>query len=469
MTKNKKYFLAVDIGASSGRHILGYINDENRLQLEEIYRFNNGVVKRGNHLCWNIKELFKEILNGLKKCKEINKIPLYMGIDTWAVDFVLLDKEDNILGDTVSYRDNRTEHIPEKIFSKISEQELYQRTGIQKLNFNTINQLYSIKESNPEYFEKADSFLMIPDYFNFLLTGKKAIEYTNATTTQFFNIHSLDWDKEILEKLDIPKRIFTPVQMAGTSLGRLKKEIIEEIGFDLEVILSASHDTASAVLATPSTEEKFLYLSSGTWSLFGSELKIPVCSEESRKINFTNEGGVDYNYRYLKNIMGLWILQNIRKELENKYSFPELAKLAQSYKKETICINVNDNHFLAPESMLKAIENYCIEKFNYKISSLEETLSIVYHSLAQSYADTAKELEEILNYKFAVLHIVGGGCQDEYLNRLTAEKTGYKVFAGPIEATAIGNITAQMLGKNIFKSIKEARETIYNSFEIKKY
>lgn len=288
--ENITYFLAVDIGASSGRHILGYMDSDNKLQLEEIYRFNNGVKLLNNHLCWDIKQLFNEILNGLKKCKEINKIPSYLGIDTWAVDFVLLDKENNIIGDCVSYRDNRTETIPEKIFSIIAEEELYKRTGIQKLNFNTINQLYAIKENNPKDLEKAENLLMIPDYFNFLLTGKKVIEYTNATTTQLFNIKSLDWDKEILKMLAIPERIFVPVQMAGTSLGKLKKEIVEEIGFDLEVMLTTSHDTASAVLAIPNTENKMLYLSSGTWSLLGSELKTPVCSEESRKMNFTNEG-----------------------------------------------------------------------------------------------------------------------------------------------------------------------------------
>lgn len=467
--KNTEYFLAVDIGASSGRHILGYIDIDNKLKLEEIYRFNNGVKQQNGYLCWDIHQLFKEILNGLKKCKEINKIPSYLGIDTWAVDFILLDKNDNLIGNSVSYRDSRTEGIPEKVFSKISEKELYERTGIQKLNFNTINQLYAIKEENPEFLEKAESFLMIPDYFNFLLTGKKAIEYTNATTTQLFNINSLDWDKEILNILNIPEKIFTPVKMAGTPLGKLKKEIIETIGFDLEVILTASHDTASAVLAIPSTEDKMLYLSSGTWSLLGSELKTPICTEESRQMNFTNEGGVNYNYRYLKNIMGLWILQNIRKELNNQYSFPELAKMAKKYTGKILIIDINDNNFLAPASMIKAVENYCINKFSHKPDSLEEILSIVYHSLAQSYANTIKELENILNKKFKTLHIVGGGCQDEYLNILTAEKTGCSVLAGPIEATAIGNIAAQMLGKNIFTSVKNARKTIYNSFTIKKY
>lgn len=467
--KNIEYFLAIDIGASSGRHILGHMNEENKLQIEEIYRFNNGVKKVDNHLCWDLNQLFYEIINGLKKCKELNKIPSYLGIDTWAVDFVLLDKKNNILGNSISYRDSRTKNIPEKIFSKVNEKELYKRTGIQKLNFNTIYQLYSLRENDSQILENAETFLMIPDYFNFLLTGKKAIEYTNATTTQLFNINSLNWDKELLNTLNIPEKIFASVQMAGTPLGTLKKEVVDEIGFDLEVLLTTSHDTASAVLAIPSTDDQTLYLSSGTWSLLGSELKVPLCNEKSRKLNFTNEGGMNYNYRYLKNIMGLWILQNIRKELDCKYSFPELAKMAKSCQEKPLIIDINDNNFLAPTSMIKAIENYCIDNFSYKPNSINEVLSIVYHSLAKSYANSIKELENILDKKFETLHIVGGGCQDEYLNSLTAKEIGCKVLAGPIEATAIGNITAQMIGKNIFSSIKEARKAIYNSFEIKKY
>lgn len=467
--KDNKYFLAIDIGASSGRHILGYLGDNNKIHLEEIYRFSNGITEKNNYFCWNLNYLFSEIINGLKKCKEINKIPSYVGIDTWAVDFVLLDENEKIIGDCISYRDNRTKGIPEKVFLKITERELYERTGIQKLEFNTIYQLYSIKVNNPEILEKSKNLLLIPDYFNFLLTGKKCTEYTNATTTQLFNINSLNWDLELLDLLGLPKNIFTDVKMSGTSLGNLKKDIVNEIGFDVEVLMATSHDTASAVLSIPSIDNKMLYLSSGTWSLLGTELNKPLCNEESRKKNFTNEGGMYYNYRFLKNIMGLWILQNIKKELKNKYSFPELANLAKNYKGDIKIIDVNDNGFLSPLSMINSIENYCVKHFSYKPSSLEEILSIIYNSLAKSYGDSIKELETILNYKFNTLHIVGGGCQDEYLNQLTAEKTGYKILAGPIEATATGNILSQMLGKNIFKTIEEARKTVYNSFIIKQY
>lgn len=466
MNQNK-YFLAIDIGASSGRHILGYIKDK-KLQLEEIYRFKNGVYDNNNQLCWDLKSLFKEILNGLKKCKEMNKIPSTLAIDTWGVDFVLLDNEDKILGDTVSYRDNRTANIPEEIFKIISKEEIYKRTGIQNLVFNTINQLYSIKKTST-LFEKANTFLMIPDYFNFLLTGKKVNEYTNASTTQLLNLETSYWDFELLEKLGIPKNIFQPIVEAGTSLGFLKDEIVKEIGFDLEVITAPSHDTASAVLAVPSIEDNFLYLSSGTWSLLGTESINYNSSLESLKANFTNEGGYSKNYRYLKNIMGLWIMQNIKKELEDKYTFPELSEMAKNFQGKKYLIDVNDNNFLAPNSMIKAIKNYCQNKFNYNPESIEEVVSIVYSSLAKSYTQTIQEIEKLTSQKFSSLYIIGGGCQDNYLNYLAAQKSGLEVFAGPIEATAIGNLGCQMLNKKYFNSVKEFRNFIFNSFDIKKF
>lgn len=466
MNQNK-YFLAIDIGASSGRHILGYIKDK-KLQLEEIYRFKNGVYDNNNQLCWDLKSLFKEILNGLKKCKEMNKIPSTLAIDTWGVDFVLLDNEDKILGDTVSYRDNRTANIPEEIFKIISKEEIYKRTGIQNLVFNTINQLYSIKKTS-NLFEKANTFLMIPDYFNFLLTGKKVNEYTNASTTQLLNLETSYWDFELLEKLGIPKNIFQPIVEAGTSLGFLKDEIVKEIGFDLEVITAPSHDTASAVLAVPSIEDNFLYLSSGTWSLLGTESINYNSSLESLKANFTNEGGYSKNYRYLKNIMGLWIMQNIKKELEDKYTFPELSEMAKNFQGKKYLIDVNDNNFLAPNSMIKAIKNYCQNKFNYNPESIEEVVSIVYSSLAKSYTQTIQEIEKLTSQKFSSLYIIGGGCQDNYLNYLAAQKSGLEVFAGPIEATAIGNLGCQMLNKKYFNSVKEFRNFIFNSFDIKKF
>lgn len=465
--EQNRYFLAIDIGASSGRHILGYIKNQ-KLQLEEIYRFKNEVHAQNNQLCWDLKKLFNEILNGLKKCKEINKFPSTLAIDTWGVDFVLLDKEDKILGETVSYRDSRTNGIPEEIFKIISKENVYQRTGIQNLVFNSINQLYSIRKTS-NILNEASAFLMIPDYFNFLLTGKKVNEYTNASTTQLLNLEISNWDFELLDKLDIPKNIFQPIVPAGTSLGFLKKEIIEEIGFDLEVITAPSHDTASAVLAVPCSEDNFLYLSSGTWSLLGTESKKYNSSLESLKSNFTNEAGYNKTYRYLKNIMGLWIIQNVKKELEDKYSFSELSQMANDFCGEKYIIDVNDNEFLAPTSMIEAIKDYCKNNFNHIPNSIEEIVAIVYNSLTLSYANTIKEIEKLTSQKFNTLYIIGGGCQDNYLNYLTSKKSGIKVFAGPIEATAIGNLGSQLLNKKYFSSVKEFRSFVLNSFDIKKY
>lgn len=466
MNQNR-YFLAIDIGASSGRHILGYIKDK-KLQLEEIYRFKNGIYNNNSQLCWDLNSLFKEILNGLKKCKEMDKIPSTLAIDTWGVDFVLLDNEDKILGDTVSYRDNRTVGISEEVFKIVSKEEIYKRTGIQNLVFNTINQLYSLKKSS-NILGKANTFLMIPDYFNFLLTGKKVNEYTNASTTQLLNLETSCWDFELLEKLDIPKKIFQPIVEAGTSLGFLKDKIIKEIGFDLEVITAPSHDTASAVLSVPSTEDNFLYLSSGTWSLLGTESKDYNSSLKSSEANFTNEGGYSKNYRYLKNIMGLWIMQNIKKELKDRYTFPELSEMAKNFQGKKYIIDVNDNEFLAPISMIEAIKNYCQNKFNHNPENIEEVVSIIYNSLAKSYTQTIQVIEKLTSQKFSSLYIIGGGCQDDYLNFLTAQESGLEVFAGPIEATAIGNLGCQMLNKKYFSSVKEFRSFIFNSFNIKKF
>ena len=304
---------------------------------------------------------------------------------------------------------------------------------------------------------------MIPDYFNFLLTGNKFNEHTNASTTQILNIEKSNWDYDILKVLGIPNNIFQDIIEPATHIGFLKKEIKDEIGFDLEVISAPSHDTASAVLAVPSVTDNFLYLSSGTWSLLGSELKEYNNSIESFKLNFTNEYGYDNTYRYLKNIMGSWIIQNIKNELNNEYSFSMLSSMAEKTETEII-IDVNDNAFLSPTSMIEAIKEYCISNYNYQIKNINETISIVYNSLAESYSSTITDIKNILNKEIDTLFIIGGGSKDNYLNLLTEKKSKMKVFAGPSEATAIGNIICQMLKNNIFASVKDARKCIFNTF-----
>lgn len=347
----ERYYLAIDIGASSGRHMLGHIED-GKMILEEIWRFENGMKDREGSLCWDLDALFEEIKTGMKRCKELGKIPVSMGIDTWAVDYVLLDEKDQVLGKTYGYRDGRTQGVDEDVYKIISEEELYSRTGIQKQSFNTIYQLMAVKKNNPEHLKAAKNFLMLPDYFHFLLTGQKCSEYTNATSTQLINAQTNDWDRELIERLGYPQEMFLPLSQPGTLVGSFTKEIEEEVGFSCEVVLPATHDTGSAVMALPGEGDKNLYISSGTWSLMGIENKTAICTEESRKRNFTNEGGYEYRYRYLKNIMGLWMIQSVRKELENKYSFAELCAMASRRSDFPSRVDVNDPVFLAGSSAI---------------------------------------------------------------------------------------------------------------------
>ena len=461
------FYAAVDIGASSGRLMLASVSDE-KIQLEEIHRFYNGLKEKNGHLCWDTEYLFNEIKTGLKKCKKINKIPKTVGVDTWGVDFVLLDENDNLIGDSVGYRDSRTEGMDEEVYKIISEEDLYSRTGIQKAIFNTIYQLMALKKQNPEQLDKAKTLLMMPDYMHFLLTGVKAQEYTNATTGQLINPYTKDWDFELIEKLGYPKEIFQKVTVPGTSLGTLKKEIADEIGFTCEVILPATHDTGSAVLAVPSNEKNTLYISSGTWSLMGVEAMEPDCSKESHALNFTNEGGYDYRFRYLKNIMGLWMIQNVKKELEDKYSFAELCEMAETSSCDSI-VDCNDECFLAPASMMDAVANFCKNTKQDTPKEPADYARVIYRSLAVCYKKTLKEIESIQKVSYNTIFVVGGGANAKYLNELTAKETGLKVSAGPGEATAIGNILVQLLAKGEYNSLEEARSAVAKSFDVKMY
>lgn len=463
---DKKFYLAVDIGASSGRHILGWV-ENGKIRLEEIYRFENKLVKKNGHLCWDIEHLFNEVVEGIKKCKEIDRIPASLGIDTWGVDFVLLDASGKVLGDTVAYRDSRTKGMDSEVYRVIGEKELYSRNGIQKQLFNSIYQLVAIKNQSPDLLDQAEHFLMIPEYLNFLLTGEMKNEYTNATTTQLVNAKSQDWDFELMEKLGIPTKIFGKLNMPKTVVGSLTEAISERVGFQTQVVLPATHDTGAAVMAVPTTSDDAIYLSSGTWSLMGIERLIPDCSEQSREHNFTNEGGYHYRYRYLKNIMGMWMMQNLRREFKHKYTFEELYQLAYIGRYFTSVVNVNAEDFLAPESMTKALQDYCA-KTNQEVPETQcELLYCVYCSLARCYAQTVVEIEEVTGKKYNKIHVVGGGCQDQFLNALIATETGKEVFAGPVEATALGNLMAQMLKDNVFEDLSDARRTVAKSFDVK--
>ena len=463
----EKYYLAVDIGASSGRHMLASMKD-GKMQLEEVYRFPNGMDNKNGTLCWDVERLITEIKNGLKKCKEIGKIPVSMGIDTWGVDYVLLDKDDNILGDTAGYRDSRTEGMDEKVYEVIPQDDLYARTGIQKQIVNTIYQLMAVKQSHPEYLEQAETILMIPDYFNFLLTGVKKNEYTEATTGQLISPKTNDWDYELIDMLGYNSRMFLPVSMPGTVVGDFTEEVQKEVGFNCTVVLPATHDTGSAVLAVPTNDDDAVYISSGTWSLMGIERKEADCSMESMKANFTNEGGYDHRFRYLKNIMGLWMIQSVKKEFTEDLSFAEICEMAS---KETISsiVDCNDDCFLAPKSMIEAVQKFCRDTDQQVPETVGEISSVIYNSLAKCYGDTVEEIEAITGKKYSTIYVVGGGSNAGYLNELTAKYTGRKVSAGPSEATAIGNIIVQMLHDGVFASLPEARTCVKESFDVKMY
>ncbi len=459
-----EYYLAIDIGASSGRHILGHLED-GKMVLEEIYRFPNGAHKEDGVLVWEIDHLCDEVKNGIRKCAELGKIPVSLGIDTWAVDFVLLDSTGERIGQAVSYRDSRTEGMDGEVYQLIEERELYHRTGIQKQIFNTIYQLMAVKKKEGDSLEKAEKMLLIPDYLHYLLTGKAVTEYTNATTTQLVNPDTKDWDWELIEKLGYPKKIFQKITMPGTMIGNFTPEIQAEVGFDCKVVLPATHDTASAVMAVPSSLKRPLYISSGTWSLMGTELSEAECSFDSMKHNLTNEGGYDYRYRYLKNIMGMWMIQSVRKELAPDSGFDEIGKMAEQSNIPSL-VDCNDQRFLAPANMSEEIQAACRETDQQEPKGIGEMAAVIYHSLALCYARTVEEIEEILGEKFEQIYIVGGGSSSELTDQLTANATGRTVFAGPTEATSIGNIAAQLLADGKLGSLMEARQCIFNSFPV---
>ncbi|MCR4999618.1 MAG: rhamnulokinase [Lachnospiraceae bacterium] len=462
-----KYYLAVDIGASSGRHILSWM-EHGKIRYEEIHRFANGMDEVNGHKVWDTKRLFREILVGMKKCHDLGKNPVSMGIDTWGVDYVLLDDKDELVANTYAYRDSRTMDMDTAVYERIMEQDLYARTGIQKAIFNTIYQLMAMKVQQPDALELAQTMLMIPDYLNFLLTGVKKQEYTNATTTQLVNPVTNQWDMELIDMLGFPKRLFGELSMPGTVVGSLTKAVQDEVGFNCTVLLPATHDTGAAVMSVPNTTDQVLYLSSGTWSLFGCELMTADCSDAARRANFTNEGGYDYRYRFLKNIMGLWMIQSVKKELKDTYSFAELCKLAEEADIDSV-VDANATCFLAPASMIDAVQEACVESGQPVPKTPGEIARVIYRSLAVCYQKAAEELEALTGHQYDTIYVVGGGSNADYLNQLTADMTGKVVLAGPSEATALGNIGAQLIADGVFSELRCFRRAVAESFELKAF
>lgn len=449
------YYLAIDIGASSGRHILGYI-DNGRLKLEEIHRFENYITNQNSALVWDIEHLVNEVKKGIAKCKEIGKIPSTVAIDTWGVDYIFLDESKKEIKPCYCYRDSRTNAVVDEVESLVSPAQLYAKTGIQKQNFNTIYQLYADKKSGR--LQNAKYFLMMPEYLSFKLTGVCKNEYTNATTTGLVNAKTKTWDNDILSALDLPSELFGALNTLSSLVGDLSADIQKAVGFNCAVLFAPSHDTASAVCACPMADND-LYISSGTWSLIGTEITQPILSDNARKLNFSNEGGIDYRFRFLKNYMGMWLFQNIRRNLNKSMTYDEMMTLAMNCG-EYKYFDVNDRTLVAPDNMIDAIGKLICS------DDLGLILNSAYHSLAKSYSEAVSEIEAVTGKRFNAIHIVGGGCQDEYLNALTRDYTGKDVTAGPIEATATGNIISQIISDKKI-SLATARKIIKKSFDIK--
>ncbi|MCL2499184.1 MAG: rhamnulokinase [Defluviitaleaceae bacterium] len=423
-----KYRLAADIGASSGRLVLGW-------PLEEIHRFDNGMVDINGQLCWDLENILDGIKTGLDKCIEIGKPPCSIGIDTWGVDFVLLDAAGNLLGNPVAYRDKRTDGMREYVHMIVPEDELYERTGIISQPFNTVYQLMAVKLSHPEWLERAAHFLMVPDYLHYRLCGAVSNEYTNATTTGLVNARTRQWDREIISRLGFPAHLFGKLTQPGTVIGKLKG--YEHI--DCSVTVPATHDTAGAVM---SAKDDAIFISSGTWSLMGIKKEEPDTSAASRAAGFTNEGGYGGSIRYLKNIMGLWMIQSVRKELDAAYDFTELCEMAERADIESI-VDCDDERFFSPVSMVNEIKDACALSGQAVPRTPAELAKVVYQSLACCYAKAATQLEELTGKAYDTINIIGGGAKAEYLNRLTALRTGKEIIVGPYEATAMGNLIIQ--------------------------
>ena len=470
-----KNYLAIDIGASSGRHIIGRV-ENGKIALEEIFRFTNSQVRKDGHDCWDIDALVESVKEGIDAA--LAKGPVEsIGLDTWGVDFVLLDGNGERCSDAVAYRDARTAGAAEEIESSVMPfAELYRRTGIQKPSFNTIYQLWALMKEHPEQLERAASFLTVPEYINYRLTGNIVHEYTDSSTTALLDAAKKDWDRDLIEKLGLPARIFGKLEMPGATVGEYR---------GVKVVLPAMHDTGSAYLAVPARDDKAVYLSSGTWSLLGVENEKPITTKAACAANFTNEGGAWGRYRFLKNIMGLWMIQSIRRELNGvkyvegkdssasaealaslsdyekgkEYSFADLSNIARGENGYNILVDVNEQRFMNPDSMIGEVVKAAAAEGRAP-RTVGELMQCVYKSLAECYADAIRSLSDLTGKTYTSVNIVGGGCQDRYLNALTAEATGLEVYTGPVEGTAIGNLIVQMIAAGEFADLAQARAAI---------
>ncbi len=465
-------FLAFDLGAESGRGVLGRF-DGKHFKLEELHRFPNEGVRVLDSLHWDVLRLWNEMKAALSICAQKNIDLSGIGIDTWGVDFALLGRGDVLLGFPYHYRDSRTDGMLEEAFHRLPRAALFERSGCQFLQINTLYQLLSMVGHESPLLDVAETFLMIPDLFNFWLTGRKVCEFTAATTTQFYDPRRKGWSKEICDTLGLPSEILPEIVQPGTQLDTLLPSVASETGLsEIPVIAPACHDTGSAVAAVPAHDEDWAYISSGTWSLMGIEIPAPIITDRALALNFTNEGGVENTFRFLKNIMGLWLLQECRRtwaQAGDEMSYAQMTQLAETATPFTALIDPDDDTFLSPGDMPSRIVDYCKRTDQTPPSDAGEILRCALESLALKYRWVLEKLEVIRGRSIDVIHIVGGGAQNQTLCQFTADATGTPVVAGPIEATAVGNIAVQAMACSLIGSISEAREVVRRSFNVITY
>ncbi len=465
--------LAIDLGASSGRGIIGKF-DGNKLTLEENHRFASEPVTIAGSYNWDIMRIFHEIKLAINKCalsedRDISSI----GIDTWGVDYGLLDKHGKLLTNPVHYRDTRTAGIQELAFKTMPKNRMYDITGIQFMDFNTVFQLIAELRDNPELVAAADKMLFIPDLLNYFLTGVMQTEYSIASTAQLLDARTRDWSNEIIKTFGIPERLFTNIVAPGSTVGNVMPSLCEELGcVPAKVVNVAAHDTASAVVAVPAKGEDFIYISSGTWSLMGTEVKEPIITDKSAAYNFTNEGGYGRTIRFLKNIMGLWIEQETRRQWireGKKFTFDELSNMALASKPFQSFIDPDAEDFVAPGNMPKRICEFCKRTGQHVPENEGEIIRAIFDSLAMRYRWAVEAIDDMKGKKTPFINIVGGGVKEGPLCQFCADACGRPVYAGPVEATAIGNLVVQAIANGELNGLSDARHVIRNSFEIKEY
>lgn len=463
--------LAFDFGASSGRAMLGEFQN-GLLKIKEIHRFVNEPIQLQNTIYWDIQALYQQILTGMKKAVADGGFDS-IGIDTWGIDFGLIDGEGNLIRNPIHYRDERTTGIMEQVFEMIPKDVIYQKTGIQFMRFNTLFQLFYMAQKEAEILKNVKKILLIPDLFNYFLTGKMHTEYTNATTTQCINAKTCEWDLDLLAPLGIPKNILTDIIPSGQIYGTLKQELAEQLNCGTVPIVSvASHDTASAIAAVPSEQDDFIYISCGTWSLFGTELKEPIINETSFGFNLTNEGGHNNTFAFLKNIMGLWLIQESRRQLKREgtdISFAELEAQAMKAKPFACMIDPDSPEFELMGDLPSKVKEFCRRTGQSVPQTTGEIIRCINESLAMKYRYTLEQIRQTTGKEYQQIHMIGGGTQSKLLCQMTADVCGMTVKAGPIEATVIGNIIVQLMALGKIKDVKEARKIVANSFPVQTY